>query len=187
MTAHPGEAAAAQAIASRRTLDWFAQGSNRDTLRTFLSQVRTALGMEVAFISHLTDDRQLVVPVVDKDPASPVPLDDGDTRSAENTYCRLLAEGWLPPVVHDVLEVPHLACLPATGPLGIRTYVSSAIRLSTGKVVGTVCCFSRTVRRDIVENDQRALQAIADAIALSLRADGRLKSPIWPAGPNPVT
>lgn len=160
-----------------------ARGGNRPTMRSvteLLARVRQALGMDIAFISQVRDERREFV-VTSIDPASPNQLvQPGRSDPLIDTYCKLILEGTLPAVTRDTREHPEVAGLPITRQLGIGAYLSVPIVLQDGSVFGTLCCFSHAPRSDLRQQDAQALRDVANLIAAGVGRTGKLKQTLWP-------
>lgn len=153
-------------------------------LSAFLSQVRAALRMEVAFVGRFDGDvRRLVL--VDDTRDLPRPLQAGDADPVADTYCHLVARGQLEEVVRDTAGCAATAGLPITARFGIGCYLSAPIVLADGTVWGTVCCFSTHPRPELRDEDARVLRSIASLVAGAVGADGVLRGPVWPGAPVP--
>ena len=141
-------------------------------LSTYLTAVREALGMEVAFVSQLMERRR-VFKVVSTSPASTSPIRVGRSDALLDTYCMYILQGRLPPVIRDIRSAGHeAALLPITQRLGIGCYLSAAVVLPNGRIFGTLCCFSRQARLDLLDEDGQALGDVARAIAAAVDEDG---------------
>ncbi|MBA2961120.1 MULTISPECIES: GAF domain-containing protein [Ramlibacter] len=149
------------------------------TIHQFLHDIRQALGMDVAFISQIVAGRRRFE-VVSAATSGPEPIAAGQSDALVDTYCKLVVDGELPPVIRDVADFPRAAALPITRALDIRSYLSARVLLSSGEVFGTLCCFSHQTRPDLVEADGEALQSIADAIAAGVeRGEAAPGEPAW--------
>lgn len=143
-----------------------------DWLTPYLADVRRALGMEVAFVAQLVDDRR-VFRVVSTARESTAGVDVGGSDRLLDTYCMYVVQGRLPPVIRDIRTLSHeAALLPITERLGIGCYVSAPVVLPEGQTFGTLCCFSRGARPDLVDRDGDALREVARAIGESLSRQG---------------
>lgn len=143
-----------------------------DWLTPHLAQVREVLGMEVAFVAQLVDDRR-VFRVVSTARESADAIDVGRSDRLLDTYCMYVVQGRLPPVIRDIRASSHQAALlPVTERLGIGCYVSAPVLRPDGSVFGTLCCFSRGARPDLVEDDGRALREVARVVGESLGRQG---------------
>jgi GAF domain-containing protein len=152
-----------------------------DPLTAFLAEVRTALGMDVAFVSRFHGGSR-IVEAVNVSPGVPIPIAAGNRDDLEESYChRIVTEG-LDTVMRDTADYPSIASLEVTSRLQIRSYITATVVLRSGFVFGTLCCFSRHTRADLRAVDAAALQAVADAIALDLDRHGRLSQRIWQWG-----
>lgn len=141
-------------------------------LSTYLTAVREALGMEVAFVAQLLE-QQRVVKVVSRSPQSQSPIRVGHSDPLLDTYCMYVLQGRLPPVIRDIRTAGHLAALlPITERLGIGCYLSAPVVLPDGRIFGTLCCFSRQARPDLLDADGQALGKVAHAIAAAVDEGG---------------
>jgi GAF domain-containing protein len=133
-------------------------------LSKVLADARDALGMDVAFVSRFVDGhRRFEVVSVSAD--SSASLKPGDSDPLLDTYCKLVADGSLPSALGDSWEYAPTAALEVTKRLAIRAYLSARVVLKDGRVLGTLCCFSHTPRKDLRDEHAAALQSIADALA----------------------
>ena len=130
-----------------------------ETLGRALEALKEGLGMEVAFVSEF-DRRRMVFRKLVGDGESfgwregrSIPLDD--------TYCRLLTEGRLPPVVPDAGADGRVRGLDVTGEAGIGSYVGVPIRFSDGRLYGTLCCASHEPDPTLRERDARFVAVLA--------------------------
>ena len=84
-------------------------------------------------------------------------------------------QGRLPPVIRDIRTAGHQAALlPITERLGIGCYLSASVILPDGRMFGTLCCFSRQSRPDLVDEDGEALDEVARAIAAAVDEGGNV-------------
>jgi GAF domain-containing protein len=162
------------------TCDWSTRAAF-EPLTAFLSQVRQALGMEVAFVSRFHSGSR-IVEAASASAGVANPLRAGDADEVDDTYCQLILKGQLDPVIRDVDAHPQAARLEITKRLNIRSYISATIVLGSGAVFGTLCCYSAQARSDLQAIDAAALQAVADAIAADIDRHGRLTERIWQWG-----
>jgi EAL domain-containing protein (putative c-di-GMP-specific phosphodiesterase class I) len=122
--------------------------------------LRKHLGMDIAFLTEFFNGNREVKLVDTEEEDSPVK--PGICTPIEETYCRLIIEGKLPPIMHDVLNYPLAAVMPITTELGIRAYVSVPICLKDGTVYGTLCCYSRVPNASLNERDLGMMKACAE-------------------------
>lgn len=135
-------------------------------LSSYLLEVREVLGMDIAFVSEFVDDRR-VFAVVSASGEKPL-IEPGASHPLLDTYCQRIVSGELPRLIPDTASEPGAAKLPVTRELRIGAYLSAPIVLRNGKVFGTLCCLSHVTRPDLRQSDADALEAVANAIALSV-------------------
>ena len=141
-------------------------------LSTYLSAVRETVGMEVAFVSQLVDQWR-VFKVVSASPQTHAPIRVGQSDPLLDTYCMYVLQGRLPPVIRDIRTAwHHAALLPITERLGIGCYLSATVLLTDGRPFGTLCCFSRQARPDLLDEDGQALGEVARAIGAAVDESG---------------
>lgn len=146
-------------------------------IREFLAQIRALLEMDVVFIGQFEEDRR-VYRCVSASGTSDVPVVEGRSDPVLETYCLLVAQGRLDPVVPDTQALPEIADLPMTGRLDIRAHVSAPIVLAGGEVFGTLCGISHRKRPDLDSQDAVLIETLAHAIACCVK-DGRVTGPVW--------
>lgn len=107
-----------------------------------LQLLRTRLGMDVAFVSHLADGCR-TIQVVDHAPGFTA-VQAGLCDPIEESWCQRVVEGRLPQRMVDA--APYVASGQAPNPgFPIGTHLSTPVRLADGTVYGTLCCFSSGV------------------------------------------
>lgn len=157
---------ATAAGSSDRRLDWLAP---------HLADVRQSLGMEVAFVAQFVEDRRVfrVVSTVREPAGDAEAVEVGRSDRLLDTYCMYVVQGRLPPVIRDIRASSHqVALLPITERLGIGCYVSAPVLRPDGSVFGTLCCFSRGSRPDLLDADGEALREVARVVGDSLARQG---------------
>lgn len=130
-------------------------------IREVVRAAREHLDLEVAFLSQF-DDGERVFRVVDSELSV---IEEGDSDSVEESYCHYVVNGSLPEFVADPSRHPVSARLAATSALGVGTHLSVPIRLSDGRLFGTLCCFGFEVRDDLGPRDVQTLRLLADLVA----------------------
>jgi EAL domain-containing protein (putative c-di-GMP-specific phosphodiesterase class I) len=139
-----------------------------DMVPRLLQAARRHLGMDVAFVSELTE-RERVFRWVDASDPGPVAVGDADPR--EESYCQRVVDGRLPELVPDAAAEPAVAGLPSTATLPVGAHVSVPLVLSDGRVYGTFCCFSHGADHSLTPRDLRVVRMFADLARQSLEAD----------------
>ena len=124
-----------------------------------LSAVRAHLGMEIAFASRVHDGRREFTHL-DADFA--LPAGPGDSEPLGETYCGLVLDRQLPELIRDTSEHPAALALPITGGLPLGAQLTVPMRLSDGRLYGTMCCVSRHAEPSMTERDLATLRAFAE-------------------------
>lgn len=133
-----------------------------------LQAIRKHLGMEVAFLSKVSNGQ---VVIQHADPPRSSLLQVGDVIAAEETYCQRIVDGRLPFIIHDAQKIPQVAHIAATRQLPIGAHISVPLRLSDGSIHGTFCSFSRTADTSLNERDLNMLEAFAAVAAVQVEAE----------------
>ena len=134
-----------------------------DSLLRMLHAVREHLGMEVAFISEFTDGRRVFRHVDPPAPACGVRA--GGSDPLEESYCQRVVDGRLPELMHDACTHPEALRLPVTRALPVGAHLSVPIRLSDGRVYGTVCCFSGSPDPTLNQRDLSMMRVFSGLVA----------------------
>jgi signal transduction histidine kinase len=134
-----------------------------ETLGRALAALKEELGMEVAFVSRF-DRRRMVFRRLVGDGGS-FGWREGGSIPLDDTYCRLLTEGRLPPVVPDAGADERVGGLDVTGEAGIGSYVGVPIRFSDGSLYGTLCALSHSPDPSLRERDVRFVAVLARLVA----------------------
>ncbi|MFN2388472.1 MAG: EAL domain-containing protein [Actinomycetota bacterium] len=130
-----------------------------DAIRRTLRAVRETLGLEVAFVSELTDEERIFRYVDSADGVSYLKV--GDSGPVEESYCHYVVSGEMPEFLPDPARHPVAAAMKVTAELPVGTHLSVPIRFSDGRVYGTFCCFARDVHPEVESQDVRALRLAA--------------------------
>lgn len=128
-----------------------------------LRAIREHLGMEVAFVSQFRDGRRYFR-FIDSATENP-PVAVGDSDPLEESYCQYVVDGRLPELIRDASQVPVALELPATTALPVGAHLSVALRLSDGRVYGTICCFSSKPDPTLNERDLALLHLFANFVS----------------------
>jgi EAL domain-containing protein (putative c-di-GMP-specific phosphodiesterase class I) len=91
---------------------------------------------------------------------------DGVTQKRETSFCQLILDGELPPVIPDVRKHPKAMALPAARFPRLRSYLSVPVVLSDGTLYGTFCAAGLRADRDLQERDRALMEVLAHAAAL---------------------
>ena len=157
----------------------FATAPAHRRVSEFLSQVREVLGMDVAFVAEVNEDRR-VFRVVSVAAGAESPVARGGSDPLVDSYCKRIIEGDLPSVIPDTASEPASRDLAITQRLRIGAYLSVPVVLHDGSLYGTLCCFSHDPRPDLREEDAQALRDVAATIAAAISRSGQVRGQIWP-------
>jgi len=158
--------------------------TNYKLLDKVLRQVREMLRMDVVFVSEFGHG-QRTFRYVDSAFDNP-PIAVGGGGPLEESYCQRVIDGRLPRAIPDAMALPAARALPATEAVGVRAHLSVPIVLRTGRVFGTLCCFSQTGPAPLGDEDTDALLAIANFIASGIDKNGLFRTPDWPESAPPA-
>ncbi len=175
-TSGPGRSlrsALANAERSLRRARW-APGSSplaaapAERVRQLLDQARLQLGQEIAFLSELTPDEQVFRHVV----APPgFPLQAGSRKAAAQSLCRRIVDGVLPALMGDAAQHPAAQEVAEVRAGLVGSYLAAPVRLSDGRVYGTVCVLSSTPTTGLSPRHAVVLQVVADALGQHVEAE----------------
>ena len=133
-----------------------------------LSAVRAHLDMDVAFVSEFVGKQRYFRHV---DAKGRSPLQAGDARPLGDGYCLRVVDGLLPELIVDTAEVPDALALPETRAVPIGSHLSVPIRLKSGRVYGTFCCFNFATDPTLNARDLHVMRAFADVAAFQIDAE----------------
>ena len=135
-------------------------------LEELLSEVRSALGMEVAFVSQFVGER-LVLRAVEGDGES-FGWHEGDVLPLDESYCKRVLDGRINNVVPDAGDEDATRDLWVTSEADIGSYAAVPLVLSDGRLYGTLCCVSHYPDPLIRDRDLRLMEYIARQTVRSL-------------------
>lgn len=128
-------------------------------LNEILRAVRTHLGMEIGFISEFTGGRRVFRYVESADGSACIAV--GASDPLEESYCHWIVKGKLPELIRDPADHPFTAMFAVTKSLPVGAHLSVPIRLRSGEVYGTFCCFSTQPDPTLTERDLATMRAFA--------------------------
>jgi GAF domain-containing protein len=136
-----------------------------------LAAAQQHLGMDASYITTIDARHQTVHAIVgDADVAARY---TGTVFPLEQTYCMRMLSGEIPNIVPDTRAEPAISDLDITREL--HAYVGVPVKLSDGRVHGTLCCVSREPRHGLGSEELRFMQTLAAIVAVRVeRARGDL-------------
>lgn len=129
-------------------------------LSCILHAVRTYLNLEMAFISEFTHGQRVFRYIDGEGPEELIKVGDGDPLEA--SFCQRVVDGRLPQLIPDAMRHPEAERLAKAAGMNIGAHVSVPIRLKSGDIYGTFCCFSFTPDEHLNERDLAMIKVFAE-------------------------
>ena len=142
-----------------------------DVVEQALAAAREHLGMDASYITTIDARSQTIHAIVgDTDVAARY---TGTVFPLEQTYCMRMLTGEIPNIVPDTRAEPSISGLDVTREF--HAYVGVPVKLSDGRVHGTLCCVSRQPRTGLGSEELRFMHTLAGIVAARVeRARGEL-------------
>ena len=137
-----------------------------------LRDVREALQMDVAFISKFSED-QLVFWALEGD-AESFGWQEGDSFPIDESYCKRVLDGRIPPTVPDAKREDATKHQRVTSEADIGCYCAVPLALSDGRLYGTLCCVSHESDPWLRDRDLGTMERTARWLVEQLERRGRL-------------
>lgn len=137
-----------------------------------LSETAERMDMDVASVSEFADER-MVFRALGGDAAS-FGWREGGSIPLAGSYCKRVIDGTLPNAVPDVTQDDRVRDLASTREAEIGSYCAVPLRLSDGRVYGTLCCVSHSPDPWLREKDLGLMEKLAQRLVTSLERGGRL-------------
>lgn len=131
-----------------------------------IALVRRALGVPVALVSLVEEDRQVFA----AQHGLPEPWASRGETPLTHSFCRHVVERRAPFAVPDAYDEPLVEHNLAISDLGVRSYLGVPLALPSGEVVGAIAAIG-TAPRQWSDNDLALLQSIAAVAAKAIKAD----------------
>jgi EAL domain-containing protein (putative c-di-GMP-specific phosphodiesterase class I)/GAF domain-containing protein len=149
------------------TVDVTAAGVRRiGIIESALASAREHLGMDVGFLSELAAGRQVVRVI--EGAAAGFGIRAGGGLDVAQAYCQRTVQGVLPEVIPDTRADERVAGLAVSTSAGIGAYIAVPVRLSDGRLYGTLCCLSHAARPGLDDRDVAFLRVVARMVAEQL-------------------
>ena len=134
-----------------------------ETIEWVLEVAREELGMEVAFVSEFTQQRMVFRKLAGE--AESFGWKEDESVPVDDTFCRLLLEGYIPNVIPDAKADGRVNFLNVTGNADIGSYVGAPVRFSDGRLYGTFCVLSHSPEPSLAERDAQFIRVLARLVA----------------------
>ncbi|CAA9431652.1 MAG: hypothetical protein AVDCRST_MAG51-2680 [uncultured Ramlibacter sp.] len=152
-----------------------------EQLSAMLAEVRDTMRADVAFVARFDEGHRHFV-AVSKAEGSLAGVEPGGADPLLDTYCRLVVERRIPPVVRDTQGEPLTARLEVTKTLRISAYVGAPVYRADGALFGTLCAIYHETQPGLGAEIGRALRHLADQLGQSIGPDGTLDHVSWSEG-----
>jgi GAF domain-containing protein len=141
-----------------------------DVVEQALTAARQRLGMDAAYVTTMDDRAQTIDAVVGKAEFEAL---TGAVVPLEQTYCARMLKGEIANVVPDTRAEPALREVSANQYIG--AYVGVPVRLSDGRLHGTLCCVSSEPYDALGDEELRFMDVLARIVASRVeQAQGNL-------------
>ena len=144
-------------------LSTLANQHSPDLLAKVLSTARQQLGMEVAFVSEYAEGKTVFRSL--EGDAESFKFREGVGTPLEASFCRRVIEGRIPSVVANAEEDEEVRDLGVRRDADINSYVGVPLRLSDGRLYGTICCMSHSVDPSLRQRDAEFMNVLARFVA----------------------
>jgi GAF domain-containing protein len=142
-----------------------------DVVEQALAAAQAHLGMDASYITTIDARHQTIHAIIGH--ADAAARYTGTVFPLEQTYCMRMLNGEIPNIVPDTRDEPAIRDLDVTREF--HAYVGVPVKLSDGRVHGTLCCVSREPRTGLGSEELRFMQTLAGIVAARVeRARGDL-------------
>jgi GAF domain-containing protein len=142
-------------------IDRIEAAQENDVVERALTAARERLGMDAAYVTTIDPRVQTLHAIVGEPDI--VDTYTGVVMPVEHTFCQRMLTGEIPNFVPDTRAEPAMRDLAAAREFG--AYIGVPVRLSDGRVHGTLCCVSREPKFDVGPEDLRFMQVLAGIVA----------------------
>lgn len=133
-----------------------------------LETARESLGLTAAFLARLEGPDQFIEVV---DSSVPFLFREGSVQKRETSLCQAILDGKAPEVITDLRDHPEAMKLPAARFPRVRSYVSVPVRLSDGRLYGTLCAAGLTPEKSLSRRDKSLMDVLAHAAAVVIEPE----------------
>lgn len=137
--------------------------------QSLLRALREQLGMDVAFISEFRGGERIFRFVDTESSSCSVQVDGSDPLEA--SYCQRVIDGRLPELIRDSSAYSAARELPVTDALPVGAHLSVPVRLSDGRIYGTLCCYRALPDPTLADTSLELIRSLASFIAIVLESD----------------
>ena len=148
--------------------------STESHVRGLLRAAREQLRVDIAYFTKFSEGAEHIDYLEGDE--SPFSFGEGSAIPLDETYCRRVIEGTAPSVVPDSAREPRMHDLPVADALG--SYLGVPVRLSDGRIYGTVCCASQDPDEALTQAAEARIRTLAEGLATLIEdGDGAAAAP----------
>lgn len=133
-----------------------------DAIEQALTAARDHLGMDASYITTFGPKEQAIHAIVSED-REMVARYQGTVFPVEQTFCLRMLGGEIPNMVPDTGAEPAISGLAAAREF--HAYVGVPVKLSDGRVHGTLCCVSRNTRPEMKAEELHFMEVLSEIVA----------------------
>jgi len=137
-----------------------------DTPQRFLAAARNYLSMDAAYVVELCDGEEVFRR--HEPPSGPTVLPEGTRLGVEDGYCGRTVDGSLPQLIPDTRQDARTTDSHLTRQADVGSYIGVPLRLSNGRIYGSLCCLSRAAAPWLGQRDVDLMQMLADLLVRHL-------------------
>jgi len=143
-------------------------------VRGLLRAASEQLSVDIAYFTKFTEGAERIDYLEGDDSA--FSFGEGAAIPLDETYCRRVIEGTAPSVVPDSAREPRMQDIPVADALG--SYLGVPVRLSNGRIYGTVCCASQDPDEALTQAAEARIRMLAEGLATLIEnGDGAAAAP----------
>jgi hypothetical protein len=146
-----------------------AERSAKAAIAGALALARDQLGMDVALLTELAEDRELVLENAGEWPQ--VGSLEGGGVPLEETFCNALLEGRIGEYVADSASDDRVRELALSRDLGVRAWIGVPLTVTDARIY-MLCCLAREARPDLGDDSVRFLTGLAETVRSQLAPAG---------------
>lgn len=133
-----------------------------DLVDRVLEVMREVLGMEASYVSELVEGHMRLRKTSG---AGSFGLQEGDSLPLEETFCQQMVAGRLPNVVTDAKNEARTRDLGVRHEADIGSYVGVPLKLSDGRLYGTLCAVSHAPDPSLQQRDAQFVRVLARLVS----------------------
>lgn len=133
-----------------------------DAIEQALTAARDRLNMDASYITTI-DARHQTIHAIVSDDQDAVRRYQGTVFPVEQTFCMRMLGGEIPNMVADTSAEPAISHLAAAREF--HAYIGVPVKLSDGRIHGTLCCVSRDTRPSMQPDELHFMEVLSGIVA----------------------